>query len=212
MLQPCYFLVLALLVGLEPGIAYSKGYAIAGLLLFYPVVLVIAPIRAMSKELLACAVFGLFLAVLLYGFSSELHHPMMRYSLLSDADEGVDRIGSIKTKIREGEKSTMVSQGDSVFSPRIGILLGKRVSWNGNQDSPIWRVDPGFKRWIFGVRIVCEFFAFFVVHVTLFLIPVLVYAHEKECPQGASASVNLSRSGYMLLLFLIGLIPVWFGA
>lgn len=213
-LQATFFTVLLFVIGIEPRFdAYSKGYAIAGLLLFYPCVLLVAPIRIGNQErLLAGMAFASLGGSIFYAFSAGLHHPMMRYSFVREADESIDRIRTDESREKASEVATTTVRGESVYSPRIGMLFGRQLSWDGRGSLPIWRVELGFESWFFGVAVVCEFFAFFVMHVSIFLAPAVFYAYVKESPQEASGSVNLKRSAFMLLFFLIGLLPVCFGA
>ena len=180
-----------LLIYADDPILMPRWRAIAGLLVFLAVTAVVfrkSDNRVIGEGLTA----GFFLALISLFFIGA--HPMHQYAAVRhvtadgfiESDE-VYHSSAPVVKMLESEGSRVSKSGGSfgieryLYSPRIGILLGKSLG-EGKGSPDMGYELYGISAWLFGVRVACEQFTFFAINLAPLLIAYGLYCQWKRKP------------------------------
>ena len=147
-------------------------------------------------------------------------HPMNQYAAIRhvnsdgfiESDEVYLRSAPV-VKMLESEGPRLSEAGGSfeieryLYSPRIGILLGKSLG-EGTGYPDIGYETFGISAWLFGVRIACEEFAFFAINLAPLLIAYGLYCQWKKEPPKDSLTLDHVRALFLIGPFILGLLPI----
>jgi len=162
-------------------------------------------------------VSGFFLAMISLFFIGS--HPMHHYAAVRhvdsdgfiESDEVYFRSAPV-VMLLESEGSRVSKSGGSfgieryLYSPRIGILLGKSLG-KGKGSPDIVYETFGIPAWLYGIRVACEQFTFFAINLAPLLIAYGCYQWRKK-PQKDSLALVPVRAFFLTGPFVIGLIPL----
>lgn len=210
-------LTAGLLIYGDDPILIPKWRAIAGLLLLFAITAAVfwrRDNRIIGEGLAA----GFFLALISLFFTGS--HPMHQYAAVRhvtsdgfiESDEVFLRSAPV-VKMLESEGSRKSKRGGSfgieryLYSPRIGILLGKSLG-EGKGSPEIGYELYGLSAWLFGIRVACEQFVFFAINLTPLLVGYGLYCHWKKKSPHDSLAVEPMRALFLTGPFIVGLIPL----
>jgi hypothetical protein len=210
-------LTILLLLYTDDPILIPKWRAIAGLLVLLGVST--AVFQKNDKRIIGEGLaVGVFLALISLFFVGS--HPMHQYAAIRhvssdgfiESDEVYFRSAPV-VRVLESEGSRVSKGGGSfgiercLYSPRIGILLGKSLG-EGTGSPDIGYETFGISAWLFGVRVACEQFAFFAINLAPLLIAYGLYCQWKKKPPKDSLALDPVRALFLTGPFVVGLIPL----
>jgi hypothetical protein len=206
-----------LLIYANAPILMPKWRAIAGLLVLLAVTAAVfskSDNRVISEGLAA----GFFLGLISLFFIGT--HPMHQYAAVRHvAADGVIKSDEVYrrsapvVRMLESEGPRVSKSGGSfgierfLYSPRIGILLGKSLG-EGDGSPDIGYETYGVSAWLFGIRVACEQFAFFAINLFPLLIAYGFYCQWKSKPLKDSLAVEPVKALFLTGPFAIGIIPL----
>jgi hypothetical protein len=116
-------------------------------------------------------------------------------------------------KMLESEGARTSKDGGSfgieryLYSPRIGILLGKSLG-DGDGSPDLGYETSGVSAWLFGVRVACEQFTFYAINLCPLIVAWGAYRQWKKKPLRDSLTIDPMKALFLTGPFAIGLIPL----
>lgn len=149
-------------------------------------------------------------------------HPLHRFTAIREinsdgiieSDEVYFRTSKVVKRFEsEGWKSfpdgSQVGVGRYLYSPRIGVLLGKTM---GRGDgSPDYSYEAfGLAAWLFGIRAACEQFVFFSINLTplILIYGLFAFRHKGPVPEEEFPFFDPTSSLLLIGPLVIGVIPL----
>ena len=201
----------------EHPILVPKWRAIAGLLILLGLT---AAVFATKKRIIIGEGMAASLFLLLVSVLFEWPLPTYRYAAVRHVDsDGYIRSDEIYlrsapvVKMLEREGSRTSPEGGwfgierYLYSPRIGLVLGKSLGDGNGSPAMDYEVD-GFTAWLFGIRAACEEFAILAINFTPALLLYGAYCHHKRKPLRDSLALEPSRAMFLIGPFCLGLVPL----
>ena len=207
----------ALLIYDNHSILIPTWRAFAGLMLLF-----IVTACVFRKENYRIATEGLAAGLILAWVSLFFtgYHPMSTYVAVRhvtpdgfiESDEVFKRTAPVVQTL-ESKGSRKSAEGGSfgieryLYSPRIGILLGKSLG-DGDGSPDIGYEVYGFAAWLFGIRVACEQFGFYAMNLTPLLCAYGGYCYWKKKPLKTSLDLDPIRVLFLTGPLVVGLLPL----
>ncbi|TAE86456.1 MAG: hypothetical protein EAZ71_11790 [Verrucomicrobia bacterium] len=211
-------LTIGLLFYTDHPILIPKWRAIAGLLALLAVTA--AVFRKNDKGIIDEGLVALGFCLAFISMFFEGSHPMHQYAAVRhvtadgfiESDEVYRRSAPV-VRMLESEGSRVSKTGGSfsieryLYSPRIGILLGKSLG-EGKGSPDMGYETFGVSAWLFGIRVACEEFVFFAINLSPLLFAYGLYCQWKSKPLKDSLAIEPIKALFLTGPFAIGLIPL----